>query len=102
MVEETHHEFMMTTDASEFAIGLLTDLLFVPGRGIPKMLLDVPMAAFFGVQLRCVGWQPFHTDLGILSQVVLDLSGSVGAEPIPDHDERGSKSPSKRRLRCVR
>src|SRR3972149_2787201 len=44
------------------------------------------MTILFRVDLRCVGWQPFHKDLRMLCQILGDLYSLMNRRPIPNQD----------------
>jgi hypothetical protein len=61
--------------------------------GIPKMPFDVAMAPLLGVQIRCIRWQPFHLNLGVCGDILLDEYSPMRIQSIPDDDHRRSDVP---------
>jgi hypothetical protein len=55
MVDETHHELMISPNASGLAIGVTADLVDILGDSVPKMLLRVAVTALLRVQVRRIG-----------------------------------------------
>ena len=46
------------------------------------------MTSLFGIQVRSVGRQLLHHDLGVLSSIAFHRGGAMGLQAIPDHHQR--------------
>jgi hypothetical protein len=77
MAQEPQEEVGTLAEACEAAIHLGTYVLGVDRGGIPKMLFNIPMAPLLGVQVRGIGWQPFHFKVGMRGHIVLDDDSSM-------------------------
>ena len=81
------------TEPCKPAIHLGPYVVGIHWRGIPEMLFDIAMTALLGVQIRCIGWQPFHLHLRVCSEVFLDDRSPVRIQSIPDDDHRPGDVP---------
>jgi hypothetical protein len=77
MAKEPQEEVGTLAEACEAAIHLGTYVLGVHRGGIPKMLFNIAMAPLLGVQVRGIGWQPFHFQVGMRGHIVLDDDSSM-------------------------
>jgi hypothetical protein len=88
MAEEVEQEIRSATEPRESPVCLLADLRLGLGSGIAHLLLDIPMTLFLRVQFWGVRRQPLHIDLRVVGQEVLDHSGAVGLQAVPNDDHR--------------
>ncbi len=90
MAKETEENSGSSSQSGKSPVGLLADFRFGLGGRVAHPLFDVPMTFLLGVQLRCIRWQPFHVDLGVLGQECLDRTGAMELQPVPYDDQRPS------------
>ena len=76
------------TKACESPIGLLPNLPGVLRGRVQEMSLHIAMASLLGIQVRGVGRQLLHHDLGALTPISFHLGGAMGLQAIPDHHQR--------------
>ena len=88
MAKEPKEEVGTLPKPREATIHLGTYVMGSDRGGIPKMLFNTAMAPLLGIQIRGIGWQPFHFKVGMRGHIVLDDDGSMRIEPIPDNDHR--------------
>jgi hypothetical protein len=93
MAKEPQEEVGAVAEACNPAIHLGTYVLGVDRGGIPKTLFHLAMAPLLGVQVRGIGGQPCHFQVGMRGHLVLDNDGSMRLEPIPDDDHRPGDVP---------
>ncbi len=77
MAKEPQEEVGTLAETCEAAIHLSTYVMGVERGGIPEMLFNIAMAPLLGIQIRGIGWQPFHFKVGMRSHIVLDDDGSM-------------------------
>jgi hypothetical protein len=93
MTKEPQDEVGTPTEPCKPAIHLGTYVAAVWRGGIAEMLFDIAMTPLLGVQIRCIGGQPFHRHLRTRSHILLDDGGSMRIQPIPDNDHRPGNVP---------
>jgi hypothetical protein len=77
MTKEPTEEVGTVPETCERAIHLDTHLVGRCRGGIPEMLFDIAMAPLLGIQIRRIGWEPFHVNVGMRSNIVLDDDGAM-------------------------
>lgn len=87
MSEESEDEVGSPAEASKAAINACAEVAYACGDSVARVLFDVAMAPFLRVQIRRIRGKPFHFDLRVRTDVLLDHSSAVSSEPVPDHDE---------------
>ena len=87
-MEECENQIGTTTQARKSAIGLLPNLPGVLRGRIQEMSLHIAMTSLLGIQVRSVGRQLLHHDLGVLSSIAFHRGGAMGLQAIPDHHQR--------------
>jgi hypothetical protein len=93
MAKEPEDEVRTVTDSCKPTIHLGPHLASVRRSGIPKMLFDVAMTPLLGIHIRGIGWQPFHLNLRVCSDILLDEHSPMRIQSIPDDDHRPSDVP---------
>jgi hypothetical protein len=88
MSEESEDEVGSPAEAGKAAIDPSTEVADTTGQSIAQVLLDVAMASLLGIQIRGIGREPVHFDLGVRTQILFDHHGAMSVEPVPDDDER--------------
>ena len=91
MMEEPEDQIGTMTKACESPIGLLPNLPGVLRGRVQEMSLHIAMASLLGIQVRGVGRQLLHHDLGALSPISFHLGGAMGLQAIPDHHQRAGE-----------
>src|SRR5512135_359675 len=56
------------------------------------MSLHVAMTSLLGIQVRGVGRQLLHHDLGVLTPIDLHRGGAMGLQALPDHHQRAGEA----------
>ncbi len=87
-MEECENQIGTMTQARKSAIGLLPNLPGVLRGRIQEMSLRIAMTSLLGIQVRSVGRQLLHHDLGVLSSIAFHRGGAMGLQAIPDHHQR--------------
>ncbi len=90
-MEEREDQIGTMTQARKSAIGLLPNLLGVLRGRIQEMFLHVAMTFLLGIQVRGVGRQLLHHDLGVLTPIDFHLGGAMGLQAIPDYNQRAGE-----------
>src|SRR5918998_324447 len=93
MAKEPQDEVRPVTESCKPPVHLGPHLASVRRSGIPQVLFDVTMAPLLRVQLRGVGWQPFHLNVGVCGEILLDEHSPMRGQAIPDDDHRPSDVP---------
>ncbi len=93
MAKEPKDEVGTLTESCKTAIHWHPYVAGVRRSRIPEMLFDVAMASLLGVQIRRIGWQPFHLNRGMCRDILLDEHGPMRVQSIPDDDHRSSDVP---------
>ncbi len=93
MAKEAQEEVGTLTEACKPAVHLDPDLASVRRSRIAEMWFDVTMAPLLGVQIRRIGWQPFHLKLWMCRDILLDDHGPMRVQSVPDDDHRPSDVP---------
>ena len=87
MSEASEYEVRSPAEASKAAIDTLAQVVDACGDSVAKVLVDLAMAPFLRVQIRRLRGEPFHFDLRVRTDVLLDHGSAVSSEPVPDYDE---------------
>ena len=90
-MEEPEDQIGTMTKACESPIGLLPNLPGVLRGRVQEMSLHIAMASLLGIQVRGVGRQLLHHDLGVLSPISFHLGGAMGLQAIPDHHQQAGE-----------
>jgi hypothetical protein len=93
MAKEPQEEGGTVPEACKTAIHLHPSVAGVRRSRIPEMWFDVAMAPLLRVQIRRIGWQPFHLKLWMCRDILLDDHGPMRAHSVPDADHRCSDVP---------
>jgi hypothetical protein len=88
MSEESEDEVRSSAEAGKATIDPSTEIADTAGQSIAQVLLDVAMAALLGIQIRGLGREPVHLDLGMRTPILSDHRGAMSVAPVPDDDER--------------
>jgi hypothetical protein len=88
MTKEPQEEVGTLPETCQPAIHLGPYVMGIDRGGIPERLFYMAMAPFLGMQIRGIGWPPFHFNVGMRGHIVLDDDGSRRLEPIPDDEHR--------------
>jgi hypothetical protein len=88
MPEESEDEIGTSAEASNAALDSCAEIADASGQRMAQVLLDMAMAPLLGIQIRGIGWEPVHLDLGMGRQILFDHLRAMGVEPVPDDDER--------------
>jgi len=88
VVKEAEQEIGPASESSESSVGLLANLCFGLGGGVPHVLRDLPRTIPLRVQLRGGRGQPLHVALRMLSQQRLDWLRPMPLQAVPTEDHR--------------
>ena len=83
MMEECENQIGTMTQARKSAIGLLPNLPGVLRGRVQEMSLHIAMTFLLGIQVRSVGRQLLHHDLGVLSSIAFHRGGAMGRAYAP-------------------
>src|SRR6266536_2265018 len=86
-MEERKDQIGTMTQPGKSAIGLLPNLPGVLRRRIQEMSLHIAMTSFLRIQVRGVGRQLLHHELGVFTPIGLHLGGAMSLQAIPDHHQ---------------
>jgi hypothetical protein len=73
-------------ESRKAAIHLSTKLINADRSGIAEMLFDIAVTTLLGVQVRGVRWEPFHVEIGMRGEILLDDDRAMRGGSVPDHD----------------
>lgn len=90
-VKETEQQIWTASQSSEAAVEHGANFIFMSRPSIAQMLLDVPMAIFFGIQFGCVRRQKLLVDLGMFRQIGLSHATRVSPGSVPDQNYFAAK-----------
>jgi hypothetical protein len=91
-MEEREDQIGTMTQPGKSPIGLLPNLPGVLRGSIQEMSLHIAMASFLRIQVRGVGRQLLHHDLGVFTAIGFHLGRAMGLQAIPDHHQRAGQA----------
>jgi hypothetical protein len=90
-MEEREDQIGTMAQPCKSPIGLLLNLPSVLRGRIQEMSLHVAMTSLLGIQVRGIGRQLLHHDLGVLTAIDFHLGRAMGLQAIPDHHQRAGE-----------
>lgn len=91
MAKEPEDKIRTLAESRQAAIHLRTKLVNADRSGIAEMLFDIAVTTLLGVQVRGVRREPFHVELGMCGEILLDDDRAMRGGAVPDHDHWSGK-----------